>query len=215
MFRFEPCGWQKTRTSSQLSIAISLPGTFIDTSTAGTGPADRHCRDMIPGCDATPDQREPHAAVGLLRAHAHRAVDPVAVRVDVDQLGLVAGGDAVVAVAVDVAGDADQLGAPVEDLDEPRPAVALAQAARGRADAHEADGAVQFADGQLLACGRSTRNRPARCCGCSSRSSRCGPGSRRSAAARRSGCCCRSVNGVASRISMMSFCGCPKPLSAT
>ena len=70
MFRFEPWGWQKTRTSSQLSIAISLPGTFIDTSTAGTvDPADRHCSDMMPGCDATPDQRRrtrPSACWGLI-----------------------------------------------------------------------------------------------------------------------------------------------------
>ena len=98
MFRFEPCVWQKTRTSSQLSIEISLPGTFIDTSTVGsrTGRQALQRHDAGLRREARPAQAD--AAVGLLGAHAHRAVDPVAVRVDVDQLGLLVGGDAVFAV---------------------------------------------------------------------------------------------------------------------
>ena len=66
-FRFAPCGWQKTRTSSQ-SMAISLPGMFIGTSTVGIA-AEMHCSDMMPGCDATPDQRRrtrPSTCSGLM-----------------------------------------------------------------------------------------------------------------------------------------------------
>ena len=66
-FRFDPCVWQKTRTSSQF-IEISLPGTSIAASTFGMV-ADRHCSDMMPGCDATPDQRRrtrPSACSGFM-----------------------------------------------------------------------------------------------------------------------------------------------------